>query len=57
MQKSVVYKEGVKYSFIDLAVKISSAMIMGGVLGLTILSGLGLKGTKSGFWDLLPSIH
>ena len=55
MQETVVYVEEVKYSYIGLAV--SSAMVMGGVLDLKILSGSALKEIKSGFWDLLPRIH
>ena len=43
MQEAVVYVEGVKYSFIGLAVESSSATVMGGVLNLSILSGSGLK--------------
>jgi len=47
MQETVVYVEEVKYSYIGLAV--SSAMVMGGVLDLKILSGSALKEIKSGF--------
>ena len=57
MHKAEVYVEGVKYSFIGLFVGRSSAIMMGGVLVLRILSGFGLKGLKSGFWDLRPSIY
>jgi len=46
---AVMYVKGVNYSFISLAVESSSAMIVGGVLGLRILSGSVLKGIKSGF--------
>ena len=47
MQEVFVYVEGVKYSFIGLAV--SSAIVISGVLDLRILFGSGLKGIKSGF--------
>jgi len=57
MHKAKVYVEGVKYSFIGLAVGWSSAIMMGGVVVLSILSGSGLKGLRSGFWDLRPNVH
>jgi len=49
MHEAEVYVEGVKYSFIGLAVEISSAIVVDGVLYLRILSGSRLKGLKSGF--------
>jgi len=49
MHEAEVYVKGVKYSFIDLVVKMSPDIVVDGVLDLKILSGFRLKGFNSEF--------